>query len=49
MTLYKISAIFPTITLHLMMAKYAEICCAVDVLHEDMKLETIESLKNLKF
>jgi hypothetical protein len=43
---YKSAAIPPTILMHLMIAKQAETCCAVDVLNKEMQRETTESLKS---
>jgi hypothetical protein len=40
----KSSTISPTILMHLMMAKYAEIC-AIYVLNKDIHLENMESFK----
>lgn len=47
--MYKNAAISPIILMHLMMAKYAETCCAIHVLTKDIQLETAGSSKVLKF
>jgi hypothetical protein len=46
---YKSAAISPTILMHLMMAKQAETCCAIDMLNKDIQLETTDSLKKTNF
>jgi hypothetical protein len=49
MAVHKSSPIFPTILMHLMMAKLAETCCVIVVLNKDIQLETSDSFKILKF
>jgi hypothetical protein len=44
---YKSAALLPSILMYLMMAKWAEICCAVEMLNRT-KIETVKSFKILK-
>jgi hypothetical protein len=48
MKMYRSVAICPVILIHLMMAKWAETCRAIDILFKNMQLETVERFKMLK-